>query len=94
MKTLLFALCSALLLRAAAPAPVKVESGQVQGIVEDDLTVYKGVPFAAPPTGTCDGALPPAPKWDGVRNADKFAPGCMQSMGGPPPSGMSEDCLT
>jgi hypothetical protein len=94
MRTLAFTICSALLLRAAEPTPVKVEVGQVQGVVEGDLTVYKGIPFAAPPTGDLRWRAPqPAPKWEGVRSADKFAPGCMQSMGSPPLSGMSEDCL-
>ena len=33
------------------PAPVKVEGGLVQGAVESGLTVYRGIPFAAPPVG-------------------------------------------
>jgi para-nitrobenzyl esterase len=78
----------------AAPPPIRVEGGLLQGTVEDTLTVYKGVPFAAPPVGELRWQAPrPAPKWDGVRAADRFAPGCMQSMGGPPPSGLNEDCL-
>jgi para-nitrobenzyl esterase len=36
---------------AQQPAPVKVEHGLVQGTVEDGLTVYRGIPFAAPPVG-------------------------------------------
>ncbi len=79
---------------AAAQSPVKVEAGLVQGVAQDDLTVYKGVPFAAPPVGDLRWRPPqPAAKWDGVRSADKYAPGCIQQMGGPPPSGASEDCL-
>ena len=94
MKTLLSALCFAVLLRAAEPTPVKVEGGLIQGVLEGDLTVYKGIPFAAPPTEDLRWRAPqPAPKWEGVRNAGKFGPGCMQSMGSPPPSGVSEDCL-
>ncbi len=78
----------------AAPPPIRVEGGLLQGTAEDTLTVYKGVPFAAPPVGELRWQAPrPAPKWEGVRAADKFAPGCMQSMGGPPPSGLNEDCL-
>ena len=88
------ALCSSLWLAAAAPAPVKVDGGLVQGVVADDLIVYKGIPFAAPPVGDLRWRPPQrGPKWHGVRNADQFACGCMQSMGGPPPGGMSEDCL-
>jgi para-nitrobenzyl esterase len=77
---------------AQQPAPVKVEQGMVQGTTEDGLNVYKGVPFAAPPVGDLRWKVPqPAAKWEGVRQADKFAPGPMQ--GGNPPSGKSEDCL-
>jgi len=75
-----------------SPAPVRVEQGQLQGTSEDGLTVYRGIPFAAPPLGDLRWRAPqPAAKWAGVRPADKFAPGPIQ--GGTPPSGKSEDCL-
>lgn len=77
---------------AQQPTTVKVEEGLVQGKSEDGLTVYKGVPFAAPPIGDLRWQAPkPAAKWEGVKQADKFAPGPIQ--GGNPPSGKSEDCL-
>jgi para-nitrobenzyl esterase len=88
------AVSPALLLGAANASPVKVEGGLVEGVVADNLTVYKGLPFAAPPVGDLRWRGPQvAPKWQGVRKADQFAAGCMQSMGAPPPSGLSEDCL-
>ena len=81
-------------LAAALPEPVKIETGAVQGTSESGLAVFKGIPFAAPPVGDLRWRAPqPAAKWTGVRKAAAFAPGCMQAMGGPPPSGMSEDCL-
>ena len=84
-----FAVASGL---AQQPAPVPTESGLVQGATEPGLTVYKGIPFAAPPVGDLRWRAPqPAAKWEGVRMADKFAPGPIQ--GGNPPSGKSEDCL-
>jgi para-nitrobenzyl esterase len=84
----------ALWLGVASAAPVKVEGGLVEGVVQDNLTVYKGIPFAAPPVGDLRWRGPqPGQKWQGVRKADQYAAGCMQSMGGPPPSGLSEDCL-
>lgn len=74
------------------PGQVRIETGLIQGIIEDDLTVFKGIPFAAPPVGDLRWKAPqPASDWDGVRMADKFAPGPVQ--GGNPPSGKSEDCL-
>ncbi len=82
---------------AQTPAPVKVEGGLLQGTVEDGLTVYRGIPFAAPPAGDLRWRAPQPPaKWEGARQAAKFGPSCMQ---GRPPgaaaqgSGMSEDCL-
>ena len=77
---------------AQQPSPVRVDGGLVQGTSEEGLTVYRGIPFAAPPVGDLRWRAPqPASPWEGVRQATKFAPGCMQ--GGNPPSGKSEDCL-
>jgi len=74
------------------PSPVRVVEGLVQGTSEDMLTVYRGIPFAAPPVGDLRWRAPQPPsKWEGVRQATKFAPGPIQ--GGNPPSGKSEDCL-
>ncbi len=74
------------------PGQVKVEGGWIQGIVEDSLTVFKGIPFAAPPVGDLRWKAPqPVEKWDSVLQTTKFAPAPFQ--GGNPPSGKSEDCL-
>ena len=97
MKNLIFLFTGFLILAtgtisAQLPAPVKVEQGLLQGTYEDGLSVYRGIPFAAPPVGDLRWRAPqPAAIWDGIRQADKFAPGPMQ--GGNPPSGKSEDCL-
>ena len=73
-------------------APVKVEQGLLQGVSQDGLRIYKGVPFAAPPVGDLRWRAPQPPtKWEGVKDASQFAPAPMQ--GGNPPSGKSEDCL-
>src|ERR1017187_4977593 len=73
MKMLQFAVLAvgtALWLDAATVARVKVEGGLVQGIAGDNLTVYKGISFAAPPVGDLRWRAPqPAPKWEGVRQA-------------------------
>jgi para-nitrobenzyl esterase len=77
---------------AQQPAPVKVEEGLLQGTFEDGLTVYRGIPFAAPPVGDLRWRAPqPAAKWEGIRQATKFASGPIQGWGAP--SGKSEDCL-
>jgi para-nitrobenzyl esterase len=77
---------------AQLPEPIEVEGGLLQGVTENGLAVYKGIPFAAPPVGNLRWQAPqPGAKWNGIRIADKFAPGPIQ--GGNPPSGKSEDCL-
>ena len=69
-----------------------VEQGPLQGTNEDGLTVYRGIPFAAPPVGDLRWRAPlPAAKWAGVRQADKFGPSPIQGTG--TGSSMSEDCL-
>jgi len=77
---------------APVPEPVRVAQGLLQGAFENGLTVYRGIPFAAPPVGDLRWRAPqPAATWDGVRAAVKFAPEAVQgSRTGP---NMSEDCL-
>jgi para-nitrobenzyl esterase len=80
---------------AVFAATVKVEGGLLQGTVEDGLRVYRGIPYAAPPTGDLRWRPPqPPPKWEGVRAADQFGRACIQTNPAianlPAPS---EDCL-
>lgn len=83
---------SAGLALAQQPAPVRVEQGLVQGMAENGLAVYRGIPFAAPPVGDLRWRAPqPAAKWDGVRPAAKYAPKPIQGSRNAPD--MSEDCL-
>ncbi|UBZ13001.1 carboxylesterase family protein [Flagellimonas marinaquae] len=74
------------------PGLVKTTNGMVQGSAEGDLTVFKGIPFAAPPVGDLRWKAPqPIEPWEGVKKTTEFGPAPMQ--GGNPPSGKSEDCL-
>ena len=98
MKASVFlALLLSFSLSAAIDAPVKLDTGLVSGTPgkNPDVTVYKGLPFAAPPTGNLRWHAPtPVAKWEGVRKADDFGPMCMQAPGrGANPPKMSEDCL-
>jgi para-nitrobenzyl esterase len=86
-------------LRAQEPKPVRTDKGPVQGTVEDGVTVYKGIPFAAPPLGDLRWRAPqPHAPWKEVLKADKFAPACMQTPVVMPALGLealtvNEDCL-
>ena len=86
----------ALLLAGCGKTPqsslVKVDGGMVQGTVKDGLTVFKGIPFAAPPVGDLRWKAPqPAAQWDTVLQANRFAPDPIQGWGDK--AKQSEDCL-
>lgn len=71
---------------------VKTEAGLVAG-AGTSIRSYKGIPYAAPPTGSLRWKAPqPAKKWKGVRFANSFGPMCPQMQLQPGPQ--SEDCLT
>src|SRR5258708_15805986 len=81
----------------ASATPVHSESGALQGVDANGLSMYKGVPYAAPALGELRWREPqPVRPWKGVRKAVAFAPACMQtgvSMPGEAPPAVSEDCL-
>jgi para-nitrobenzyl esterase len=98
-------LFTAISLAAAWPACagdiVKTTKGPVETSTPPDSGVrsFKGIPFAQPPVGDLRWREPqPVKGWKAARNADKFAPRCMQQT--TPGAdywfrsdGMSEDCL-
>ena len=63
-------------------ASVSLAQGEVMGIpspYDDDITVYRGLPYAAGPIGELRWQPPQAAAgWDGVRVADTFADSCFQ----------------
>ncbi len=70
---------------------VEVEGGRIQGYHQDGLTIFKGIPFAAPPVGDLRWKAPqPVQPWDTVLVATDYACGPIQ--GAPSPE-LSEDCL-
>jgi para-nitrobenzyl esterase len=83
----------------AGPNPIKIQSGMIAGIRGRDpsVTVYRGIPYAAPPVGPLRFKPPQAPiAWQGVRNADQFGatcPGGGMGGGGNRNATMTEDCL-
>ncbi len=74
-------------------------SGPVQGQVVNDIAVFRGIPFAAPPVGDRRWREPqPVPPWSDVRQALSAAPSCPQKRGlslegGGDPGQLDEDCL-
>jgi para-nitrobenzyl esterase len=73
----------------------KVSGGEIQGVVAGDISIFKGIPFAAPPVDDLRWKAPaPVQAWTGVKKADAFGHACMQTagaMGNTAP--VSEDCL-
>jgi len=103
LSVLLLAACTA---RESAPVVVTVEGGRVQGVAADipGITVFRGIPYAAPPLGDLRWKEPqPVVPWDGVLVADKFGHPGFQSVHYPggyttewgygDESPFSEDCL-
>ncbi|HEY2710606.1 MAG TPA: carboxylesterase family protein [Caulobacteraceae bacterium] len=95
IKAIAWATLVALLTTSAAvAAPVHIAQGDLTGVTVGAVESFKGIPFAAPPTGDMRWRAPgPAPVWTDVRAAEAFGPICMQGRRGPP-AAMSEDCLS
>lgn len=54
---------------------VQTEAGKVQGETSNGISVFKSIPYAAPPVGDLRFAAPVKPKqWDDVRKATEFGP--------------------
>src|SRR5262245_4700636 len=64
----------------AVQAPtVTIADGTVRGLAVDGGYAFRGLPYAAPPTGELRWRPPqPEAKWQGVRDATQFAPSPIQ----------------
>ena len=78
---------------------VTTENGMVRGVkLDDEITSYKGIPYATPPVGPLRWRAPQRHRgWSNVFEATDFGPACMQ----PERQGQrkaqtpkSEDCLS
>ncbi|MBV9158550.1 MAG: carboxylesterase family protein [Acidobacteriaceae bacterium] len=70
-------------LAAAISQPVPVKGGVVAGVPGRDpsITVFKGIPFAAPPVGDLRWREPkPVIAWTGVRKLGDFGASCIQTI--------------
>jgi len=98
--TFAFALLAALTAHAAEAPVVKAPAGTARGETTSDIRIFRGLPYAAPPSGPMRWKPPVAATvWQGTRDATKFGPACFQqrprtaSIYADPPAEMSEDCL-
>jgi para-nitrobenzyl esterase len=62
-------------------SPLNVTGGAVAGVRQGDLSVFKGIPFAAPPVRELRWRAPaPVVPWQGVRITDRYSPMCLQAL--------------
>lgn len=79
-------------LSSVTPVTLRTPLGPLQGEERDGVRVFRGVPFAEPPTGPLRfRPTVPAKPWTAVRDATRFASAAVQSNG--PGLAQSEDCL-
>lgn len=81
----------------ADPDVASTVSGEVRGETIDSARLFRGIPFAAPPVGENRWrAAQPAKPWEGVLDATRFGPDCIQPTRSddPAPHPQSEDCLS
>ena len=100
-RNALIALLTTCAAAASLAAPlVETESGRVVGTQSQEIAVFKGLPYAAPPVGALRWRAPqPAVAWSGARDASKAGNSCPQKRalsleGGGDPGTLAEDCLT
>jgi para-nitrobenzyl esterase len=86
---------------ATSTPVVDTRQGKLQGQTEDDLHVFRGIPFAAPPVGELRFRAPRPPEpWDGIREANEVGAGSIQTfvqgleLLGAWEMPVDEDCLT
>lgn len=86
---------------ATADVQATTTAGVVRGRRESDLTVFRGIPYAAPPVGDDRFQAPRPPRrWEGVREAYEFGPPVPQDArmsgrdGGDHFAGGGDDWLT
>src|SRR5688572_21912610 len=99
--TALSATAALALAAVAAPAAsndpelvVRTDRGAVRGLAEQDTRTFRGIPYAAPPTGEWRWRSPrAADRWSGVRDATQYAGSCAQGEHPVGVASTSEDCL-
>ena len=90
-------MAAAIIVTSLLAVDVDTTAGVVRGRIIDGVATFRGIPYAAAPTGELRWRNPvPAASWNGTLDALKDAPGCPQHCGLPAiacPPVQSEDCL-
>jgi para-nitrobenzyl esterase len=91
----IFLICALAQMAFSQIQTAKVTGGEVQGVVAEGISIFKGIPFAAPPVGDLRWKAPaPVQAWTGVKKADAFGLACMQTAGAQGNTApVGEDCL-
>lgn len=90
--------------RLIAQNVVTTQNGKVEGYSKDNLRIFKGIPFAAPPIGNLRWKAPqPVKNWNGVKKCTSFSASPIQNTPQPfycwteefiaKPTPLNEDCL-
>ncbi|MDH3745051.1 MAG: carboxylesterase family protein [Acidobacteriota bacterium] len=65
--------------RSRTPPHADIEAGRYEGVWQDDVAVFRGIRYAAPPTGKLRWAPPrPPERFTGTASAAEFGPACPQ----------------
>jgi len=80
---------------------VETRQGKVEGIAEEGIRSWRGIPYAAAPVGDLRWQPPQEhDDWDEVRSAEQYGSSCLQTdfpapgqTGALPKAGSAEDCL-
>jgi para-nitrobenzyl esterase len=89
---------------AVAQTVIATQNGKIEGYQEQNLLIFKGIPFAAPPIGSLRWKAPqPASNWTGTRKCTEFSASPVQNKPMPfycwseefiaKPEPLNEDCL-
>lgn len=100
LAALLLSQASVAAMSPVAGDPVMTGAGKLSGtVLPSGVRAYLGVPYAQPPVGVLRWAPPRPMRWEGIWNADRLGPECIQVLRphdinhyfGEEPT--SEDCL-
>jgi len=102
MKKLLF--LTLISFSSFAQSIIQTANGKVEGYSKENLLIFKGIPFAAPPIGEFRWKAPqPVQNWTGIKKCTEFSASPIQNKPQPfscwteefiaKPEPLSEDCL-